>query len=217
MSSDSRFVLLVKWSNGTAEQLEIPAEPWPGLGCALVEVGPPEQEPAAGSITLYAPNSRTVIGKVLVHGDELPSMLVCPAPDPEPKTETDLAPVCARCDSDRPGPCEDCPELATLVPDDARRVPEWLAEAMSELASRHDLRSTEGNEQAMAAAVRMLDDYELRRQACASLARGYRSCASALAAAHDGDETASASHHEAAGRHFREALELARKAEELAA
>jgi hypothetical protein len=177
-----------------------------------VELGPKTSYVRERSVR--DPDDRAVAVTVHVHGD-MPRLVLLSHEAVErarqafATPETDLAP-CVRCDSEPP--CASCPELATLVTDDARRVPAWLAEAMSELASRHDLRSIEGNEKAMTAAVRMLDDYELRRQACASLARGYHACASALAAAHDGDETASASHHEAAGRHFREALELARKA-----
>jgi hypothetical protein len=76
----AEFVLLIHWASGDVDKLDIPAEPWPGLGCPLVEVGPRDQEPAAGSVTLYAPNTRRVIGKVIVHGNELPDLLVAPAP-----------------------------------------------------------------------------------------------------------------------------------------
>ncbi len=88
MSESSRYVLLVQWRNGQAEQLEIPSEPWPGRDCPLLEVGPRDQEPCA-TVPVYA-NDGPTLAEVIVHGAEIPSMLVCPAPQA------------------RPEPCPDC-------------------------------------------------------------------------------------------------------------
>jgi len=80
MSESSRFVLLVNWSDGRSEQLEIPAAP--GRSCPLLEVGPLDQEPCA-TVPVYA-NDGPTLAEVVIHGVEIPSMIACPAPAQEP-------------------------------------------------------------------------------------------------------------------------------------
>jgi hypothetical protein len=108
-----------------------------------------------------------------------------------------------------------CPSSSARADSDG--TPEWLAEFMHELGLRHNLRSPDGCEQAMHEAQATSDSFGFRCRSCASLARGYRSAGGALAAIAEQDQDSWARHNHDASRHFREAVELARKGEEVAA
>lgn len=112
--------------------------------------------------------------------------------------------------------CEAFASPSKAPDDEGPRCPEWLAEIMAELGARHDLKTVEGNARAAEDAGRFSDDYGYRCRACASLARGYGAQKRAIEA-RDLDEDIEALELEQAGRHFAEAIDLARRAEELMA
>ena len=96
--------------------------------------------------------------------------------------------------------------------------PDWLAEIMNEIGRRFDLNTTDGLNGAEDAAARFSDDFGYKCRACAALARGYHHSRLALLFGKlepEGDAYALESEH--ASRSFREAVELARMAEGVAA
>ena len=96
--------------------------------------------------------------------------------------------------------------------------PDWLAEIMTEIGRRFDLNTTDGLNGAEDAAARFSDDFGYKCRACAALARGYHHSRLSLLFGKlepEGDAYAVESEH--ASRSFREAVELARMAEGVAA
>ncbi|MBN1606885.1 MAG: hypothetical protein JW940_09650, partial [Polyangiaceae bacterium] len=63
--------LLVGWSDGRREQVEIPPS-------GIVEVGS-GSEAINAAVPLYG-NGPTPVGKAVIRGPEIPSMIVAPAP-----------------------------------------------------------------------------------------------------------------------------------------
>ena len=96
--------------------------------------------------------------------------------------------------------------------------PTWLVEIMNEIGRRFDLSTTAGLSSAEGAAARFSDDFGFKCRACAALARGYHHSRLALLFSElDPEGSSFALESEHASRSFREAVELARRAEEVAA